>query len=33
MFLKFILDENDQLGHGVESDIILDTESSAINGT
>lgn len=31
MFLKFILDENDELGHGVES-YILDTESSAING-
>ncbi|XP_029343946.1 zinc finger MYM-type protein 1-like [Acyrthosiphon pisum] len=30
MFLKCILDENDHVEHGVESDI-LDTESSAIN--
>lgn len=32
MFLKFILDENDHLGLGVESDIILDIKLSAIHG-
>ncbi|KAL4126127.1 hypothetical protein QTP88_010356 [Uroleucon formosanum] len=31
MFLKFILDENDHLRHGVESDIILDIKLSAIH--